>query len=81
MNQTIKVTGTVGKVVVNDIHDIYYIILTSAEKKAEQHVRCTFNKKDQQKLNQLTEGQNVTVQGEYEGYRINIILKDCLLVA
>ena len=80
-NQTLKVTGTVEKVVVNDIHEIYYIILASAEKKAEQHVRCTFDKKDRQKLNQLTEGQAVTVQGEYEGYRINIILKDCVLAS
>jgi DNA-directed RNA polymerase subunit RPC12/RpoP len=80
MDKILKVTGVVDKIVVNDIHEIYYIILTGAEKKEEQHVRCTFDKKDGPELNRLTEGQTVTVQGKYDGYRINIILGDCALV-
>ena len=80
MDKILKVTGVVDKIVVNDIHEIYYIILTGAEKKEEQHVRCTFDKKDGPELNRLIEGQTVTVQGKYDGYRINIILRDCALV-
>ena len=81
MNKILKVTGVVDKIVVNDIHEIYYIILTSAEKKEEQHVRCTFDKKDGPELNRLTTRQTVTAQGKYDGYRINIILEDCALVS
>ncbi len=79
-NRILKVTGVVDRIVVNDIHDVYYIILTSAEKKEEWNVRCTFDKKHAPKLNRLTAGQTVTVQGEYDGYRINILMRDCVLV-
>ena len=44
-NKILYVTGVVDKIVVNDIHNIYYIILTSAEKKEEWNVRCTFDRK------------------------------------
>ena len=79
-NKILKVTGVVGKIVVNDIHDIYYIMLTSAEKKEDWNVRCTFDKKHVSKLNRLTAGQTVTVQGKYDGYALNILMSDCVLV-
>jgi len=79
-NKSLKVTGIVDKIVVNDIHEIYYIILTSAEKKEDRFVRCTFDKKYGPELNRLTAGQTVTVQGKYDGYRINILMRDCVLV-
>jgi len=79
-NKTLIITGIADKIVVNDMHEIYYIILTSAERKEEQHVRCTFDKKDRTELNRLAIGQTVTVQGEYDGYRINILIRDCVLV-
>ena len=79
-NKTLKVTGVVDRVVVIDIHDVYYIILTSAEKKAEWNIRCTFDKKHGPELNRLTAGQTVTVQGKYDSYKINILMRDCALV-
>jgi len=78
-DKILKVTGVVDRIVVRDIHDIYYILLTSAEKKKEWNVRCTFDKKHVPKLNRLTAGQTATVQGNYDGYRINILLRDCVL--
>ncbi len=75
-----EVTGVVDRIVVNDMHDIYYVILTSAEKKKEWNVRCTFDKKQAPNLNRLASGQTVTVQGKYDGYKINILMKDCILV-
>jgi len=72
MDKILKVTGIVDKIVVNDMYEIYYII-------QEWHVRCTFDKKDGPELNRLTTGQTVTVQGKYDGYRINILLRDCVL--
>jgi len=79
-NKILKVTGVVDRIVVKDIHDIYYIILTSAEKKEEWNVRCTFDKEHGAKLNRLKAGQAVTVHGKYDGYRINILMRDCVLV-
>ena len=79
-NKILKATGVVDRIVVEDIHDIYYIILTSAEKKEEWNVRCTFDKEHGAKLNRLTAGQTAMVQGKYDGYRINILMRDCVLV-
>ena len=70
----------VDKVVVEDIHDIYYVMLTGGEKREELSVRCTFDKKYGPKLNRLTVGRTVVLQGEYDGYRKNIIMRDCALV-
>jgi len=77
----LKITGIADKIVVNDMHEIYYIILTSTERKEEQHVRCTFEKNYGPELNRLTTGQTVTVQGKYDSYRINILIRDCVLVS
>ncbi len=79
-NKILKITGVVDRVVVIDIHDVYYIILTSAKEKAEWNVRCTFDKKHGPELNRLTAGQTVTVQGKYDSYKINILIRDCALV-
>ena len=79
-DKILEVTGVVDRVVVNDIHDIYYVILASAEGRREWHIRCTFDKKQAPELNRLTAGQVVTVQGKYDGYKINILMRDCALL-
>ena len=61
--------------------NIYYIILASAEKKEQWNVRCTFDNKYGPQLNRLTAGQTVAVRGEYNGYKANILMKDCVLVS
>ena len=78
-NKTLRVTGVVDRIVVKDIDDIHYIILSRGEKKKEWNVRCTFDKQRAPKLNQLTVGQAVTVQGKYHGYKTNILMRDCVL--
>ena len=80
-DKTLTVAGVVDRITVNDMHGIYYIILASAEKKAQWNVRCMFERKDGARLNQLTAGQTVTVQGKYDGYRANILMKDCTLIS
>jgi len=79
-NKTLTVTGVVDRITVNDVHGIYYIILAGAEKKEQWNVRCTFDKKHGPQLNRLTTGQTVTAQGKYNGYKVNILMKDCVLV-
>ena len=80
-NKTLTVTGVVARITVNDVRDVYYIILASAEKKEQWNVRCTFDKKYGPQLNRLTAGQTVTAQGKYNGYKVNILMKDCVLVS
>ena len=80
-DKILKVTGVVDRITVNDVHDVYYIILASAEKKEQWNVRCTFDKKHGPQLNRLTTGQTVTAQGKYNGYKANILIKDCVLVS
>ena len=80
-DKTLTVTGVVDRITVNDMHGIYYIILTSAEKKEQWNVRCIFDKKYGSQLNRLAAGQTVTAQGKYNGYKANILIKDCVLVS
>ncbi len=80
-DKTLTVTGVVDRITANDVHDIYYIILASAEKKGQWNVRCTFDRKDGHQLNRLAAGQTVTVRGEYNGYKANILMEDCVLVS
>ena len=81
VDKTITVTGVVDRTTVNDVHNIYYIILTGAEKREQWNVRCAFDRKYGAQLNQMAKREAVTVQGQYDGYRRNILLRDCLLIS
>ncbi len=80
-NKILRITGVVDRIEIKDVLGIYYITLSSAEKTLLlQNVRCTFDKKYESELNQLTSGQAVTVQGKYDGSIIDISMRDCVLV-
>ncbi len=79
-DKNIRVTGVVDRVMVKDILDIHYIILTSPEKTESWNVRCTFNSQYDAQLKRLTTGQTATVEGKYDGYGKNILFRDCLLI-
>ncbi|MFC1899371.1 hypothetical protein ACFLXP_03465, partial [Chloroflexota bacterium] len=79
--QTLTVTGVVDKVTVNDVHEIFYIILAGAEKKERWNVRCTFARQYASNLKQLANGQRVAVQGAYDGYKLNILMKNCEILS
>ncbi len=74
------VTGIVDRVVIKEVLDTVYILLTDAGKRGTWKVRCSFEKTYAPELNRLKAGQTVTVQGKYDSYRINILLIDCVLV-
>ncbi len=76
----LRVTGVVGKIVVGDADDSHHIILTAGGRRGAWSVRCEFDKRQAVKLNQLATGQTVTVLGAYDGYLINILMKNCILV-
>ncbi len=78
MDKTFRVMGVVDKVVVRDHLDIRYVLLTSTDKKGIWNVRCTFGKEQSSKLNRLSTGQQLIVEGKYSGYERNIIMKDSL---
>jgi hypothetical protein len=79
-NRILSVTGVVARVVVEHAGDIYYVSLTGAQKKEAGNVNCIFDRKNSSELNLLTEGQTVTIEGEYDSYELNILIKDCVLV-
>ena len=80
-DKTLTVTGVVDRVTVNDTHGIYYIILSSAERKPRWNVRCSFERKLGTQLNRLTAGDTATARGRYDGYKLNILLAECALVS
>ena len=79
-DKTLVIKGKVSKVFVREHLEIRYIVLTGISKKMLWSLRCTFDKESSSKLTRLTEGQEVTVRGKYDGYSKNIIFKDCSLV-
>ena len=66
------------KVFVRDHLDIRYVILTGGDK-VNWKVRCNFGKDSVPGLTKLSAGQPVVVEGLYDGYGKNIIMKECVL--
>ncbi len=79
-DRILMVTGVVSRIVVKYDYDIYYVRLTSSQKREECNVNCMFDKENSPELSQLTEGQTVTIKGKYDDYELNILVKDCVLV-
>ena len=77
--KTIVVKGFVEKVFIRDHIDVRYIMLTGAGRNVTWPVRCTFAKESVSQMGRLSEGQEVTLRGKYDGYGKNIIFKDCVL--
>ena len=80
-NKVLTLSGVVDKVVVNESHEIYYCILSGAGGKVLWNIRCTFDKRNGAELKRLARGQAAVVQGKYDGYSKNIILKDCVVLS
>lgn len=78
-DKTVRVTGLVEKVFIRDHLDIRYIVLTG-EKNGTWSVRCSFEKESVAEMNRLSTGQPVKVQGIYDGYGKNIIIKYCVFI-
>ncbi len=78
--KTVILKGIVEKVFVRDQLDIRYIMITNARKSMAWSLRCTFNKGESSRASVLHEGQEVAVQGKYEGYSKNIIFRDCIVI-
>jgi pyruvate/2-oxoglutarate dehydrogenase complex dihydrolipoamide acyltransferase (E2) component len=79
-NRILKVTGLVYRTVINDNLDVAILIIASAKNYSEWQVSCTFDRKREQNLNRLTEGETVTVQGKYDGYGATVLMRDCAIV-
>jgi len=79
-NNILQLTGVVTKIEASGTLDVHYIVLSCAENKGPQSVRCLFPKTFGAELNQLTKEQTVTVQGKYNGSIIAMRMRDCVLV-
>jgi hypothetical protein len=79
-DKTVKVQGIVDKIFIRDHIDVRYIVLKGTQKKLLWPIRCSFGKEIITEMYRLSEGQEITVQGKYDGYGKNIIFKDCVIV-
>jgi hypothetical protein len=79
-DKTLIIRGAVERVFIKDQLDIRYIMLASKRQKMTWGLRCTFNKEESSKISRVQEGQEVAVEGKYDGYSKNIIFKDCVLI-
>lgn len=79
-NRLLRVTGLVGKVMVNETRALYTVLLSSPDIAGFRDVECRFMRQYASLINKLKPGQSITVQGRYFGYVINVILRECVLV-
>ncbi|MCJ7605012.1 MAG: OB-fold putative lipoprotein [Dehalococcoidales bacterium] len=79
--KTVIIQGMVTKVFVRDHIDVRYIMLDGMKKKGAWSVRCVFEKAAVNQLAHLEKGQPAAIQGKYDGFSKNIILKDCTLAS
>ena len=75
-----KLSGIVESVG-RDLLDNPYIKLRAADEKAVLRVRCTGSGKEYEaRVAELSEGQTISVHGTYDGFLVNILLKDCTIL-
>jgi len=79
-NKLLKVTGIVNRIESKVYNDFAYINLTNTENNLLEHIRCFFDKKHSPELDELTPGQEITVQGTFDGSVVSMRLKNCALV-
>jgi len=80
-NSVFRVSGIVNSVVTKDVVEQYRIALTDEEPHPLGDIYCKFEKKDAPVLHKLVAGQELTVQGRYDGFVTNIVLTDCALIS
>lgn len=79
-SKILQITGTINRIEVREELNIYYISLGSDQDNVLVYLRCVFDEKHGDQLNQLTSGQRVTVRGKYDGSIIDMRISDCVLV-
>ena len=79
-NSVFRVKGIVDSIVSKEVVEQYRVALTDAEPHPLGDIYCKFEKKDAPALSKLAKGQELTVQGKYDGFVTNIVLRDCVLV-
>lgn len=80
-DKSIKLSGVYYRLISSEQLEITYAILTSRQHYGELQVSCTFDKKYENELQQLTVGSYVTIDGKFSGYGARILIRDCILVS
>ncbi len=76
----LQITAEVGRIPVVESSENPCIILISSEEPTAMNVLCIFDKRYEEEVNRLSEGQLVTVQGRYDGCVMNVLVNDCVLI-
>ena len=81
-NSVLRLTGSLSRVVANEINHNYFVTLASDIKEPGlRDVRCKFDPEHAAELQQLAGAKTATVQGRYSGAVIDINLTNCLLIS
>ena len=77
----LKISGIVSRVEVKEALAVYAIILETPDANPmRQTLRCVFGREYRDELQYLAAGQEISVQGKYDGSIINISMRDCILL-
>ena len=76
----LQITAEVGRIPPVESSEKPCLILISSEKPTAMNILCVFDKQHEAAINNLLEGQLVTVQGRYDGCVMNILVNDCVLI-
>ncbi|HEX79003.1 MAG TPA: hypothetical protein G4O19_02485 [Dehalococcoidia bacterium] len=79
--KVLRITGVVSLIDIKNVSANHYIRLSTSEGDLMQSVQCIFDKRHATELSHLEKGQEVTVQGRYNGSVIAIRIVDCVLIA
>ena len=78
---TLQLSGVVESIG-RDLLDNPYVKLMSPDAEGVLRVRCTgAGAPYEEKVAALTVGQTITVRGDYDGFLVNILLKDCVILS
>jgi hypothetical protein len=78
--KTVQITGRVGDTKRDIMNDIYVTVGTG-EMFEIPVVQCFFDDKWANAAAQLSKGQSITIRGRVEGLMMNVLVKDCEIVA
>lgn len=74
----IEVSGRVA--VIGDIFGALRVLLSTGGMFQTMSVQCIFTEKNDERLFQVVKGDEVTIRGRVEEFKLDVILRDCVLV-
>ena len=78
LDKLLEVTGEVS--VSRNVLGTFYVILGQESLFDVWGIQCTMRDINDARLYELKKGDEVTIRGYCDGYRVDVVLRDCVLV-